>query len=250
MEINSVIDSIYVISIPKRKKYMNDLLNYFNIKNAVFIDTVMKDTLNVDKLIQQKLLRSDYKKSEEMVKKNNPKFQGLNKGRIACHLSHMKTLQTFLKSNNKNCLILEDDIKITDSQQTLDTLNKVLNSLPKNWEYVNLGRCWDHCHKDKPVNKWLVKSQNPLCRHAYLVSRRGAQKILDYCLPMKGYAGDIHYTEMVRKGLLNAYSTKIQIFFQNRKQFGSNLNNNDELKTCVVGGYKYLMFGKLKYFKK
>ena len=250
MEINSVIDSIYVISIPKRKKYMNDLLNYFNIKNAVFIDTVMKDTLNKNNLIRQKLLRSDYKKSEEMAKKNNPKFQGLNNGRIACHLSHMKTLKTFLQSNNKNCLILEDDLEMSNRDDVINNFVDVVQSLPSDWEYVNLGRCWDFCHKDKPVNNWLVKSQNPLCRHAYLVSRRGAQKILDYCLPMKGYAGDMHYTEMVRKGLLNAYSTKIQIFLQNRKQLGTNLNNDDELKTCVVGGYKYLMFGKLKYFKK
>ena len=183
MEINSVIDSIYVISIPKRKKYMNDLLNYFNIKNAVFIDTVMKDTLNVDKLIRQKLLRSDYKKSEEMAKKNNPKFQGLNNGRIACHLSHMKTLKTFLQSNNKNCLILEDDLEMSNRDDVINNFVDVVQSLPSDWEYVNLGRCWDYCHKDKPVNKWLVKSPKSLCRHAYIVTRNGAQKILDYCLP-------------------------------------------------------------------
>ena len=225
----------YIICLPKRRKYMQNVVNHFKL-NSIFIEPILKDTLNVDKLIRQKLLDKNYKEQERTFIKNEDRsFSGLNKGRIACHLSHMKTLQTFLKSNNKNCLILEDDIKITDSQQTLDTLNKVLNSLPKNWEYVNLGRCWDHCHKDKPVNKWLVKSPKSLCRHAYIVTRNGAKKILDYCLPMKGYPGDWHYSKMIKNNLINGYSTKEQIFLQNRDDMKSNLGNRDDVKqlTCA-----------------
>ena len=225
----------YIICLPKRRKYMQNVVNHFKL-NSIFIEPILKDTLNVDKLIGQKLLDKNYKEQERTFIKNEDRsFSGLNKGRIACHLSHMKTLQTFLKSNNKNCLILEDDIKITDSQQTLDTLNKVLNSLPKNWEYVNLGRCWDHCHKDKPVNKWLVKSPKSLCRHAYIVTRNGAKKILDYCLPMKGYPGDWHYSKMIKNNLINGYSTKEQVFLQNRDDMKSNLGNRDDVKqlTCA-----------------
>ena len=38
--INDVIDSVYVIAIPKRKSYMERVLNYYDIKGE-FIDIVL-----------------------------------------------------------------------------------------------------------------------------------------------------------------------------------------------------------------
>ena len=120
----------------------------------------------------------------------------------------------------------------SDKKNVITNFVETTKSLPKGWEYANLGRCWDDSSKEKKVNDYLVRSTRPLCRHAYVVSRNGAKKILNYCLPMKGYPGDHQYAEMVRKKILNAFSSKKQVFFQNREALGSNLNNTRSIQTC------------------
>ena len=156
-----------------------------------------------------------------------------NINKIACHLSHMKTLEKFLDSKNNICLILEDDIKMKDKENTLQHLKNILKHLPKDWEYINLGRCWDYCDQDEKINEYIIKSKRALCRHAYIVNKKGAKKILDYCLPMKNYPGDVHYVEIINKKLLNGYSSKKSVFFQNRQELGSYLGNNKAIQTCV-----------------
>lgn len=227
------IEQIYIIAVPKRVEYMKKVMKHFKLK-GIFIEPILKDNLNEIELIRKKLLDKDYKKQETKFKKTESKtFNGINKGRIACHLSHMKTLKTFLKSNKKTCLIFEDDIQMTDSEETLNKLKIILHNLPNNWEYVNLGRCWDLCKQDTEINKYLVKSQRSLCRQSYIVTRSGAQKLLDYCLPMKGYPGDWHYAKMIKNNLINGYSTKEKIFYQNRKDLGSNIGNDNLVQpTC------------------
>ena len=229
--INDVIDSVYVIAIPKRKSYMERVLNYYDIKGE-FIDTIMKDTLDKKELVNQDLLHYDHENQEKNFKKKEVHFTGLNTGRIACHLSHMKALKTFLKSDHQTCLIFEDDIKMSNKKKVITKFIETIKSLPKGWEYANLGRCWDRCSKDQKINKYLVRSVRPLCRHAYVLNRSGANKILNYCLPMKGYPGDHHYAEMVHKKLLNAFSSKEQVFFQNRETLGTTIGNNNIIKTC------------------
>ena len=229
--INDVIDSVYIIAIPKRKSYMERVLRYYGVKGE-FIETIMKDTLDKKQLVNQNLLHYDHENQEKIFKKKEAHFSGLNTGRIACHLSHMKALKTFLKSDHQNCLIFEDDIKMSNKKKVITKFIETINSLPKGWEYANMGRCWDTCSKDKKVNDYVVRSVRPLCRHAYVVNRTGANKILNYCLPMRGYPGDHHYAEMVHKKLLNAFSSKEQIFYQNRETLGTNLGNTTISKTC------------------
>jgi len=231
LSINDVIDSVYIIAIPKRKSYMERVLRYYDIRGD-FIDTIMKDTLDKNDLVSKNLLHYDHVNQEKNFKKKESHFSGLNTGRIACHLSHMKALKTFLKSDHQNCLIFEDDIKMSDKKNVITKFVETIKSLPEGWEYANLGRCWDECYREKKVNDYLVRSTRPLCRHAYVVSRNGAKKILNYCLPMKGYPGDHQYAEMVRKKILNAFSSKKQVFFQNREALGSNLNNTRSIQTC------------------
>tara|TARA_B100001093_G_scaffold419599_1_gene411202 strand:+ start:765 stop:1553 length:789 start_codon:yes stop_codon:yes gene_type:complete len=227
------IEQIYVIALPKRKQYMLKLLKHFNL-NGQFVEPILKDYLDRNYLIKKNILHKNYLKQGQIFKqKESGNFSGLTNGRIACHLSHMKTLKTFLDSNKKNCLIFEDDIKMTDPKITIAKFKQLLQYLPNNWEYVNLGRCWDKCKNDLQINKCLVKSERALCRHAYIVNRKGAQKILNHCLPMRGYPGDWHYAKMTKYKLINGYSSIKPIFFQNRNM-GSNIGNGSfNQPTCI-----------------
>ena len=229
--INNVVDNVYVIAIPKRINYMKKVMKHYGLRGE-FIKTVMKNKLNTEDLINRNLLHPSYLMMEKNFKADKPWYTGLSMGRIACHLSHMKALKTFLNSTNKTCLIFEDDIKMLDKNKTINNFIESFRLLPKHWEYVNLGRCFDNCATQTVYNNRIVKSVSSLCRHAYIVNRSGAKKILDYCLPMKGYPGDHHYAEMVEKNLINGYSTKEQIFFQNREELGTTLGNKGQNLTC------------------
>ena len=52
----------------------------------------------------------------------------LGKGEIGCFLSHLKTYRTFLESDNKYCLILEDDVMFDDD--VVRKLNVCLSEVP------------------------------------------------------------------------------------------------------------------------
>ena len=61
-----------------------------------------------------------------------------NVGHFGCYLSHMKTYQTFLESNNEYCLILEDDIELITDDLKRDILIN-MNNLPNDWDILLLG---------------------------------------------------------------------------------------------------------------
>ena len=96
-------------------------------------------------------------------------------------------------------LILEDD-SAPRSPHILDQVDELLSNAPEDWEFIQLGRCWDlWCDKEseiEPVATFGTSRGNEstfelrdsmgfeLCSHAYLVTRKGAEKILQYSIPM------------------------------------------------------------------
>jgi glycosyl transferase family 25 len=62
-----------------------------------------------------------------------PKF-----GALGCSKSHLLTLEKFISSNYKNCLILEDDFTFTKDRKYIDEkLNYVMDNL--NWDVILLA---------------------------------------------------------------------------------------------------------------
>ena len=107
----------------------------------------------------------------------------------------------------------------------LNQIKEIMDSVPDDWDMINLGRCWDNCEMSKKINPILVKLYSPKCRHAYIINRRGAKKMLKYCLPMGGFPGDNLISFFIKNGLITAYGSNRFLFSQNRAVMGSNLNN-------------------------
>ena len=119
-------------------------------------------------------------------------------GEAACTLGHRRLLEDFLHTSNKQVtLVLEDDAVPTHHKMVLSQLDEVIEAVStadEDWDYVQLGRCWDiQCHGHaslQPIATLsngvsLLPSQGfEFCSHSYLVSRRGAEKILQYTLPL------------------------------------------------------------------
>ena len=122
----------------------------------------------------------------------------LGKGEIGCFLSHLKTYRTFLESDNKYCLILEDDVMFDDD--VVRKLNVCLSEVPdfdifycfdkkRNHFYNIIGEDvksyfperWDD---DLPLNlsesysEHCMKTGHLICTHAMILSRKAAQQLL------------------------------------------------------------------------
>jgi GR25 family glycosyltransferase involved in LPS biosynthesis len=120
-------------------------------------------------------------------------------GEVACTLAHRRALEDFLHKDPETevALLLEDD-SVPISPTILEEINELLTVAPKGWDFIQLGRCWDlWCDREEeedPVVSFggtdketiaLHESRGfELCSHAYLVTRKGAEKILQYSLPV------------------------------------------------------------------
>jgi glycosyl transferase family 25 len=105
-------------------------------------------------------------------------------GEVGCYLSHLKAMETFLKTDAPWCVILEDDVEV------LPACADVLRSLAEkdDWDLVKLF----NFHSGMPVKKRALGSAHHLVAHltrttssaAYVVNRRAAETLLKSMRPI------------------------------------------------------------------
>jgi GR25 family glycosyltransferase involved in LPS biosynthesis len=122
-----------------------------------------------------------------------------SRGAIGASLSHLKVWQTFLKSNAKYALVLEDDVKLPATFSMM--VKDCAKDLPANWDVWILG--WNHSPVDTGKH-----GQNPFRRilhfvgaHCYILSRKAAKLFVDEAFPIETHVE--HYMNNVAflKGL-------------------------------------------------
>ena len=214
----ALIRNPYVISLPARKDMVRETLKGAGI-HPRFVEPVMKDELDRKALTESGFLATDC---------------SLNNGRIACHMSHLKTMRMFLDTREDMCVIFEDDIYTRFSKEEIwriaASLERDIQTKRVPWDIIYLSKCWDKCDTMKKIGTHLYTSPAPVCRHAYVVTRQGAQKIIDGTSHMHKLPGDEMYRKMIKDGTLLALSCAPQLFWQNRQEQGvlrSNLGNNN-----------------------
>lgn len=219
ISMRDIFDNIYLISLPERKFSALRALNSFNIYPHI-IEPVLKANLDHEELIGNGIVVPEYNYG--------------NLGRVACHLSHINTLLTFLDDPNaQTAVIFEDDIEECQNksfyQKRLSALKDELRD-KKDWDVIYLGFCWSFCEQYIYVTNQLCKGGAPKCRHAYAVTRKGAELIINNTLPMY-HNGDNMMADMEIKNSLNALSLVPPIFFQKLER-NSTLGNNKSLQHC------------------
>lgn len=182
---------MFIVTLPKRQEYVQTFVAEHKLENAVIVPAVDKLGLNVTELLQ----------SGKVLNNSESRFDWKDAvlGEIACALAHRIALQTFL-SNDKytHGLVMEDDVMINDStfakMKTSTTEGKLgdvvaaiaATSESSLWEHINLGRCNAACSKDMkrgvlPSGVNLVQGNDQAsCTTAYIVTRKGAQQLLDF----------------------------------------------------------------------
>lgn len=117
----------------------------------------------------------------------------IQKSAIGCGLAHIKAWENIIKNRDNVGLVLEDDIVISDDFK--EVFEKVMIDLPKDFDILFLG-CMVFCNPEKDMSifeKVFLKDKKvadispnlfvpsrPLALHAYILSSKGAQKLLNY----------------------------------------------------------------------
>jgi glycosyl transferase family 25 len=108
-------------------------------------------------------------------------------GEIACYLSHVKALQTFLASDANNALILEDDVEI---DADIGDVLSVVGELPQRPRIVKLEGIQASHDVHYPVARIgardIVMMFKPTTGAAgYCINRAGAAEIVRQALPVR-----------------------------------------------------------------
>ena len=168
------------------------------------------------------------------LKKNTTLFCKLfcTRGTIGCAMSHKKVLNEIVNSKDLDdkdkILILEDDVKLHDNFRNL--LQKVLKSTPKDCDVLYIGYFLSNynneynnfiklchmllgCHfkSQKQVNEYIYEPKCPMATHGYIVTKKGARKLLENINNTKIY---YHIDAMMKNYYLNPDSN-IKVYASN-----------------------------------
>jgi GR25 family glycosyltransferase involved in LPS biosynthesis len=232
----SLLSNIYVITIKRnleRQTRMTNLLGEYNLQFS-FIEGEDGGQLDKEK---SKQVFDAYKSRAHLG-------YDVTKNEIACSLSHIKALKTFLENDKQDCaLFLEDDISISNFE-SLESAFKLMPK-PNEWDLLYLG--YQQMNMKIPINIYLkcllaypILNSLKLKRydlqkikrifgrpynnywfragshnnaHAYIVSKSAAKKIIDYNTPVFLQA-DVLLMDMIVEGKLRAFGLNKPVFHQ------------------------------------
>ena len=177
--------------------------------------------------------------NEEEISHSTTPWYGLlgPKSALGCALSHIKVWKMIEASEEDYGIVMEDDV-ILEPHFT-KKLKEALRSVPKNYDILYLG-CFGSesdtnfftimmgilgmSNNTEVINKYIKKPKVALGAHGYVVSKKGARKLIsilgnrvynhiDYCLQ-----------DLASQGILDVYVTTPRIAYQTSTDTGNSTN--------------------------
>lgn len=115
----------------------------------------------------------------EELKEKHVVNNTLNPGQAGCLLSHITLWRNIINKDKDHVLVLEDDVYI---KSIFKDFIKSHVKYPENFDIIFLGHCFESEGEkaESVLNYRLHKSVCPRCTHGYIVSKKGAEKLLNY----------------------------------------------------------------------
>ena len=150
------INIVYCICLENRKSHMIKFFHKMNIKNVLYINPILG--INIKKKYDvYDLINENYIIENHNLYKNKE----FNYNKLANTLTFINLLKQFLLTGLDNCIIFEDDLKIPTDNELFIINNRIkllFNKINDDWQYINLGRCWDRsCIKKKIIKIVILK---------------------------------------------------------------------------------------------
>lgn len=123
-------------------------------------------------------------------------------GAVGCSLSHIKAWDYLMNSTSEALVVFEDDALIP--VDFADKLEQVIAELPAEWDIITFYNtefgASRGCHSDTAVEP-LYSCTGQMGSHAYMISRRGAQRMLARAYPIELHV-DAYMAFMARVGYI------------------------------------------------
>lgn len=202
----------YIINLPhahKHRMHMEQTLNNFKI-NYEFIEAIYGKDIDVpNSMYDEKAYRLLHGKLT-------------NKSEIGCYFSHIKALETFIRSEHSHALIFEDDLILDKSFDEI--LLKAMN-YSEQFDILRLSSL----HNGYPVKLTNILNNFNLCHYlcycggagAYLLNRKAAKILIEKIIPM--YLPFDHAFD--REWLLN-----LRIMYIHPSPIKQNIFENSQIK--------------------
>ena len=160
---------LYIINLIRcqsRRTHMQQQFDKYNIQNTTFVEAV--DGKMFDDTNSYTFSNGDRFTYDRQDHKNTDY-------EIACTLSHLHAIKTFLASGNEYGIIFEDDISFIFMAYWKMSLMELLMSAPQDWDIISL-----YCSNPKETTASFKKYKlSEYCGAAtYVVNRVGALKLL------------------------------------------------------------------------
>lgn len=171
-----MIEKIFYINLDRRQDRNINVLQIMKKygMNATRISAIDGTKLDVTKIPNSIITE---KGIHDAQKKNQHISVSLTMGAIGCALSHRNVWKKIIDENIDNVLILEDDIRFDSNFGK--KLDNYANHWPKNYDVIFLGY---HPASikfiTKSVNDVFTRSNNVYGTFGYVVSKKGAEKLL------------------------------------------------------------------------
>ena len=102
-------------------------------------------------------------------------------GQLGCMLSHFKVLKTIVDNDIPLATIFEDDVHFHPEWKKLSEIYWKLT--PTNFDLLFIGNALDSCRQIKTIDSIKeISNESVWCNHAYIVTRKGAKKLLNSLL--------------------------------------------------------------------
>jgi GR25 family glycosyltransferase involved in LPS biosynthesis len=164
--------------------------------------------------------------------------QGVTDGEVGCTLSHIKAWQRVAEEGCERVLILEDDFTPI---KPISQLPEPATDWPFIWDYLTLGRWAFDTEKDIKIDEFYCMPSLHYNMQAYIITHRGAQKLVDHHLEKNIFINDEFITAVYmnhrREDLNQLYPNKNIVAIATHDDW---VGQSSNAETTLVSEHTYI----------
>lgn len=177
----------------ERIKNINSIIKKTNLTRSQKFNAIDGEKLDRNNLLENGII------SNKVDKK-------MKNGALGCAMSHITLWKKLVSSDKQYMIILEDDLTV--DVQFREKLVNYIKFLPKDYDYSSLAvnpviQYKSKFNKNLKINEYVKKGYPEYGTMAYIISKKGAKKLLKLCIPIYTTIDDMIANAVVKKKIIS-----------------------------------------------